>query len=394
VSFAFRPAASFTERHGVFVGLSGGTNSGKSFSGLRLARGIAGPKGKIAVLDTEGGRTLHLKHDFDFDANVMDPPFRPARFAEAAKAVEDAGYDVLLIDSASMEWRGLGGVLEWQEEEFARMGGQEKNKLASWIKPKMAHKAMVYSLLQRRIPIIFSLRAEEKVEKKGNEIVKRWAPVCNKEFPFELTVSFMLQADNKGFIDLSDARTFKMEGAHRQIFRHGDQLNEEHGAALAAWARDNPGNRDRSAGQAGDSYALAQAEAAKGTAALSAWWSGEGRPHQKALAERLQGLKAAAAQADEELGSNASTGATSSSSEPTKELGPADDDWALLDASGWVHHVLTIGDMIEECTSAKQLSVMQAAPKFSAPYAAMAKHAPKSKEAVDEMVAKKREGLS
>ena len=71
MTFTFAPAETFTERAGLFVSLTGGTNSGKTFSALRLARGIAGPNGKIAVLDTEGGRTLHLKDEFRFDANVM-----------------------------------------------------------------------------------------------------------------------------------------------------------------------------------------------------------------------------------------------------------------------------------------------------------------------------------
>jgi len=74
--FNFRPAASFTDRHGCFVALVGGTNSGKTVSALRLAMGLAG-NDKVAVLDTEGGRTLHLKKQIAFDANVMDPPFRP-----------------------------------------------------------------------------------------------------------------------------------------------------------------------------------------------------------------------------------------------------------------------------------------------------------------------------
>lgn len=233
--FSFRPAQSFTDRHGLFVALAGGTNSGKSFSALRVARGIAGPKGKIAALDTEGGRLLHLKQHFDFDAHLLDPPHRPDKYADAAKSAEDAGYDVLLIDSFSMEWVGLGGVLDWQAEEFQRMGSREQVKLASWIKPKVAHKAMVYSFLQRRMPIVFSMRAEEKAKKVGNEVKSEWAPVCNKAFPFEVTVSFMLMQDRQGVIDLS--RPHKMEGSHREIFRDGDQLSEEHGAKLAAWAR-------------------------------------------------------------------------------------------------------------------------------------------------------------
>ncbi|GMA75824.1 hypothetical protein GCM10025880_22410 [Methylorubrum aminovorans] len=222
----------------------GGTNSGKTFSALRLARGIAGPGGKVAVLDTEGGRTLHLKEAFAFDANVMDPPFRPERFAQAALAAEQAGYDALVIDSFSMEWVGLGGVLDWQGQELQRMAGddfrkQERMKMASWIKPKTAHKAMVYSLLQRRIPIIFSIRGEESVKpgEAGEKPTKIFKSVCNSQFPYEVTVSFRLETERKGYVDLSDPRSYKMEGAHEGIFRNGDRISEEHGAALAAWAR-------------------------------------------------------------------------------------------------------------------------------------------------------------
>lgn len=243
-AFSFRPARSFTERAGLFVALVGGTNSGKTFSALRLARGIAGPKGKVAVLDTEGGRTLHLRDHFDFDVMMMDPPFAPARFAQAAEDAETAGYDCLLIDSFSMEWAGVGGVLAWQEAELQRMAGddwkkRERVKMASWIKPKMAHKAMVLSFLQRRMPIIFSIRGEDGVkpgENPGDKPTTTFKAICNKEFPFELTVSFRLASAAKGIIDLSDPKAWKMEGAHAAIFRDGEQLNEEHGAKLAAWA--------------------------------------------------------------------------------------------------------------------------------------------------------------
>jgi hypothetical protein len=233
MSFSFIPADRFKERAGLFVSLTGGTNSGKTFSALRLARGIAGPTGKVAVLDTEGGRTLHLKGDFAFDANVMDPPFRPIRFAEAAKAAEDAGYDALVIDSFSMEWAGLGGVLDWQAEEHAKMGNKDSTKGTSWIKPKMAHKAMVYALLQRRIPIIFSIRGEETFVPPNTKLFKA---ITNKQFPFEVTVSFRLESNRKGYVDLSDPKSWKMEGAHQEIFEHGERISEEHGAALARWA--------------------------------------------------------------------------------------------------------------------------------------------------------------
>jgi len=246
VSFSFIGADAARERVGLFVSLTGGTNSGKTWSACRLARGIAGPNGRVAVLDTEGGRTKRVAEDsFGFKAIVMDPPFRPNRFAEAALAAEREEFDALLIDSFSMEWVGLGGVLDWQSQELQRMAGddyrkQERMKMASWIKPKTAHKAMVYALLQRRIPIIFSIRGEETVkpgENPGEKPTRILKSVCNSQFPYEVTVSFRLEADRKGYIDLSDPKSWKMEGAHQEIFKHGDRLSEEHGAALAAWAR-------------------------------------------------------------------------------------------------------------------------------------------------------------
>lgn len=310
MTFTYAPAASFTERAGLFVSLTGGTNSGKTFSALRLARGIAGRDGKVAVLDTEGGRTLHLKEAFAFDANVMQAPFRPERFGEAALAAEKAGYDVLVIDSFSMEWVGVGGVLDWQAEEHARMGGKDSTKGASWIKPKVAHKAMVYSLLQRRIPIVFSIRGEETFVPPNKTIFKS---ITNKAFPFEVTVSFRLAADRKGYIDLSDPLSFKMEGAHRQIFRDGDRINEDQGAALAAWARGDSGARETHAETPEPSeprqpstrdrlFTAARAEAAKGSAALRLFRDGIDPKADKALAPILAELERTAEHADDDDG--------------------------------------------------------------------------------------------
>lgn len=315
----FKPAASFTERAGLFVSLTGSTNSGKTFSALRLARGIAGPEGKIAVIDTEGGRTLHLKEQFAFDVSLMDPPFRPERFSEAALAAEQAGYDVLLIDSFSMEWVGLGGVLDWQGQELQRMAGddwkkQERMKMASWIKPKTAHKAMVYSLLQRRIPIIFSIRGEETVKpgEAGEKPTKTFKSITNSQFPFEVTVSFRLASDRKGYIDLSDPKSWKMEGAHRAIFRDGDRISEEHGQALAAWARGAPiasrtsppveRMRDEAEASAPPEprlYMVARQKAALGSFELAAWKAKLTDRQQDALLEIDDALNSAAAAADE-----------------------------------------------------------------------------------------------
>jgi hypothetical protein len=251
-SYSFRPARSFTERHGLFVALVGETNTGKSFSALRLARGIAGPDGKVAVLDTEAGRTLHLKEHFDFDVRLLDPPHRPDAYYEAALAAQKAGYGCLVIDSFTAAWRGVGGTLDWIDEELeiavarARSAAERFNrnfdeayartsqKSAASIRPKMAWKRMVFGFLGLKMPVIFAIRGEETYDPEKKE--KVYKAQVNKNFLFEVTVSFRLASAQKGVIDLSDASAWKMEGAHEAIFRHGDQLSEEHGAKLAAWA--------------------------------------------------------------------------------------------------------------------------------------------------------------
>lgn len=315
-TFAFKPAASFTERAGLFVSLTGGTNSGKTYSAMRLARGIAGPQGKIAVLDTEGGRTLHLKEQFVFDVSQMDPPFRPERFSQAAIDAESASYDVLVIDSFSMEWVGIGGVLDWQAAEFQRMGAKDSVKGTSWIAPKMAHKAMVYSLLQRRMPIIFSIRGEETFVPPNSKVFKS---ITNKQFPFEVTVSFRLESDRKGYIDLSDPKSYKMEGAHQAIFRDGERISEEHGAALAAWARGAPISQERQPAdrqqpnQPSRLFEAARAKAEQGSFAFAAWKAKLNDRQKDALLEIDDELAAAAEAADQRASEADGAGAPSES---------------------------------------------------------------------------------
>lgn len=315
MTIEFRPASHFTDQHGLFVALVGGTNSGKSFSALRLARGIAGPGGKIAAVDTEGGRLLHLKEHFDFDLLRMDAPHRPERYDEAARVAEERGYQALLIDSFTSEWRGVGGVLDWMEEELTgalerqRANAQQKgwnfdenrarntNKMAASIRPKMAHKLMVSSFLDRRIPIIFSIRGEMSIDPDTKK--EKFKAMCAPGFLFEVTVSFRLASENRGIIDLSDPASYKMEGVHRDIFRHGDQLSEEHGAALARWARGEAvGGPDIPA-----LTTAAEAAVDQGTDAYAAFWKRIGKEGQRALLPDHEDRKRRAAMASMPAGS-------------------------------------------------------------------------------------------
>ena len=98
----------------LLVGLAGGTGSGKTNSALRLATGLAGGE-RFGVIDTENGRASHYADAFAFDSARLDPPFTPARYLEAIRAADAAGYPVIVVDSASHEHAGDGGLLDMLE---------------------------------------------------------------------------------------------------------------------------------------------------------------------------------------------------------------------------------------------------------------------------------------
>ena len=246
MTYTFRPG--IRENVGLWINLVSGTGGGKTFTGMRLAKGISGDK-PFAVIDTENRRALHYADQFKFDHAELRAPFRPKAYADAVIAADAAGYKVIMIDSGSHEWAGEGGILDWQEEELQRMAGddykkREACKMAAWIKPKMGHKQMVNKLLQVKAHIILCLRAEPKIEMvKGSDgkwVVQPkqsltgldgWIPVCEKNLPFEATASFLLLAAAPGV-----PHPIKLQEQHKALFPLDKQINEESGRLIAQWA--------------------------------------------------------------------------------------------------------------------------------------------------------------
>ena len=245
MSYTFRRAV--REHVPLIIGLSGGTGSGKTFSAMRLAKGMAHGK-PFCVIDTENGRASHYADQFVFDVLDLRAPFSPDAYAKAIAAADKAGYPAIVVDSASHVWAGDGGILDWQEAELDRMAGtdyqrRETCKMASWIKPKLAHKHMMSTLLQVKAHIILCFRAEEKIEmvkvngktevrKKESLIGKDgWVPVCEKNVPFECTCSFLLLASNPGI-----PHPIKLEGQHKPFFSPTDCIDEYSGEQLDKWA--------------------------------------------------------------------------------------------------------------------------------------------------------------
>lgn len=225
---------------GLLLMLAGGTGSGKTWSGMELAKGMAGGQ-RFAVCDTERGRASMYADTFAFDVVDLDAPFTPERYLEIVLKAEEKGYPVVLIDSMSHEWEGPGGLLDQHDELMA--GNQTKN-LSAWIKPKMAHRKFVSRLLQASPHIIMCFRAAERVEaerdssgkmvivpKKSLTGLQGWLPITEKNLPFEATASFLLMAQKPGV-----PQPIKLPAPLRPVVPLDRPLTAEVGAQLAAWA--------------------------------------------------------------------------------------------------------------------------------------------------------------
>lgn len=275
MTFQFAPAV--RESASLLIMIAGASGSGKTLSALKLARGLAGgDDSAIAVIDTEAGRAKHYAvtpgekqsdKRFAFHHGDLRPPFTPEAYMDAIEAADKAGFKVIMIDSGSHEWEGEGGLHDEHQEaveaavaksksiaeekgwRFDEAQAADRASIGAWKEPKRRHKRFVSRLLQCRAHLIICLRADEKmrIEKvkddRGREktvIVQpkdmkpedRWSPICEKRFPYEMTLSFVLSPDKPGF-----PVPIKLQEQHRAAIPLTSPLSEDSGRQLAVWAQ-------------------------------------------------------------------------------------------------------------------------------------------------------------
>jgi hypothetical protein len=207
---------------------------GKTMSALLLARGLAGPKGKIVLADSES-RRASLYADVipgGFETFDLCAPFTPARYVEAIDAIEQCGAAVGVIDSGSHEWDGPGSVLDMATEIETRTG---KPGLHCWRKPKFEHAKFVQRLLRAKIPMIVCLRAKYKsrqTKENGKTVIVRdehTSPLQAEDFIFESTAHFEIMPDHSIHLTKCSHPTL------RDCFPATGPITIEHGRKLAEW---------------------------------------------------------------------------------------------------------------------------------------------------------------
>lgn len=228
------------------IGMYGKSGSGKSMSALLFMRGIVGPKGRITLIDSESGRGSLFADIIPGGYQVIDlePPFSPERYLEAFNVAE-AQSDGVIFDSMSHEHAGEGGVLDQAEAELDRMAGdnyqkREACKMASWIKPKLAHKKFIQRILRSKVPLICCLRGDEKThmvkdQGKNKVITDEFStPIFDQRFVFELLLSLETIAhDGKGGFIVP--RKITHPSIESILPSAGEQISIKHGELLSQW---------------------------------------------------------------------------------------------------------------------------------------------------------------
>ena len=146
------------------LGLSAVSGGGKTYSAILLAKGLVdGDLSKVAVIDTENNSASLYSHLGDYNTIELTSPYTPERYIQAIKVCEDAGMEVIIIDSITHEWDGKGGILEIHSQ----MTG---NSFTNWSSLTPRHQKFIDSILQSKCHVITTVRrkTEYDMQKDGN----------------------------------------------------------------------------------------------------------------------------------------------------------------------------------------------------------------------------------
>lgn len=207
------------------LNISAPSGAGKTYSALRMAKGLCGDWAKIAVIDTENGSASLYSDLGDFNVIDLEPPFQPEKYIQALNACVDAGIEVIIIDSSSHEWTCL-----LEENELLAQSSFRGNTWSAWSKTTPRHDKFVNAVLHCNAHVITCTRSKmETVMGEGKKVHKVGMKDQQREgWEYELTISLNIDRDTHLAIPSKD-RTNLFEG--KQPFL----ITEETGELISNW---------------------------------------------------------------------------------------------------------------------------------------------------------------
>lgn len=207
------------------LNISAPSGAGKTYSALRMAKGLCGDWTKVAVIDTENGSASLYSDLGDFNVIDLTPPFTPEKYIEAINACVAGGMEVVIIDSSTHEWACL-----IEENELLAQSKFRGNTWSAWSNTTPRHDKFINAVLHCPTHVITCTRSkmetvmgdDKKVKKVGMKDVQR------EGWEYELTISLNIDRDTHLAIPSKD-RTNLFEGKNPFL------ITEETGEQIATW---------------------------------------------------------------------------------------------------------------------------------------------------------------
>jgi len=210
------------KRAKIKMALQGPSGSGKTYSSLLIANGLCNDWSRVAVVDTENHSADLYAQLGAYQVLPLSAPFSPERYIQAIQTCEQAGMEVIILDSVTHEWENL-------IDTHASMSG---NSFTNWGKITPRHNAFIQRILQSTCHIICTVRTKQDytlVERNGRMLPEKVGlkSVQRDGLEYEFTLTFDLDIKNNA--TASKDRTGLFYGKPEQ------RLSVETGKLIKDW---------------------------------------------------------------------------------------------------------------------------------------------------------------
>ena len=155
------------------IEISSASGNGKTYSSLLLAKWLAGwDLSKVCMIDTENWSGHLYSHLWEYSVIEIAPEEASTQnILEAFKAVEDAGFEVVIWDSSSHRWDW---ILKQNEEETKKTYG---NSFRAWAKTTPLYDKVINHMLSSPCHVIMTARKKIDYALETND---QWKSVVKK----------------------------------------------------------------------------------------------------------------------------------------------------------------------------------------------------------------------
>jgi len=216
------------------LAIYGPAGAGKTASALRIAHGIGG---RIAFIDTENYSASRYADGlnyagefvpFSFDVVSLTKP-TIEHYVEAIQSAENAGYNILIIDSLSHGWQEL-------LEEIDRIAKTKYrgNSWSAWSDGTPKQKSLIRAITQSNMHIIATMRSKTEWETGKDEKTGKSKPVRVGLAPeqgkgIEYEFDMLMEINDSHYATIIKDRSGKFQD--QEIYCPDEKFGEE----LAEW---------------------------------------------------------------------------------------------------------------------------------------------------------------